>query len=143
MNRCNRVLFQHILDFLQDKITIKPYHLLCYGGLMKKLILILSLLSTQMLLAEDFYCTTSYNGETSPVEKVSVTEGETTMFGNIEGFKFRLKQYKAFKHCLDIFDAENESRYYSCATAQKADDKLEWAIWTRNRLMEISCKVVK
>lgn len=109
---------------------------------MKKLMLISSLLlSSGVLQANELHCSVSQGLIEVSIAEVTVAPGEKSSYETIEGYMFSVKNLGDSKFELDIFDSGTPSRSYSSGSLKSATDSLSWTYWSRETLIETTCRL--
>lgn len=99
------------------------------------------MLSTSGVFAEDIKCSISVNAEPVVAVEFSVLPGTKEMFVDSTDYRFFLTNKGNSKFELEVFDAYAPSRSYSIGYMRTLEDELSWAFWSREVLIETTCKL--
>ncbi len=66
---------------------------------------------------------------------------EAVVVGEVEGYKLKVKKTAKDVFELDVFDYSAASRSYASSTLRYKKDVLSWSLWTREVLVEASCRL--
>lgn len=110
---------------------------------MKK-ILVLTLLTLSLkTFAEDLACSVNLNLQNVSDVEISVQAKEKAVFAEFENFKFFVSNKGDSKFEIEVFNANEESRSYASGNILNAKDEVTWTLWTRDYLIDASCKLAK
>ena len=91
--------------------------------------------------AEDLRCSLAVNGESAVVLEFSVEAGTKKMFIDSNDYRFFLINKGQSKFELEIYDAYSATRSYSAGYLRTNQDELSWTFWSREVLLETTCKL--
>jgi hypothetical protein len=94
------------------------------------------------LLASDLICQTKINLELTSKQQVSLQLAESIRFAADSDYSFIIKRKTMSRYCLEIFNPGQEVRYYSCGDLTQSGENLEWAIWSRQEMVEANCSLL-
>jgi hypothetical protein len=107
------------------------------------LISLVAAVNASTAFAEVVLCKVKVNTAEVSLKKVDVKVGDSEVFAENSGFRFRVKNYGMGKFELDVFDPATPSRNYAEGLLKSATDEVGWALWTRDILLEASCKLAE
>ena len=109
---------------------------------MKKLFFVCALLLTSgTLIADELRCSISQGMIEVFAADVSVSTGEKVVYGRLDGYTFSVKGLSKSRYELEIFEPLTPSRSYSAASLYTKIDSLSWTYWSREVLIETSCRL--
>lgn len=109
---------------------------------MKKVIIISMLLcNANIANAADLSCRISVNTEVVSETTIELEENSKLVFEEVEGFRFMVNNHGASKYELEIFDSNGSSRSYASGYLKTLEDEIGWSFWSRDILIESSCKL--
>lgn len=93
--------------------------------------------------ASELECVISINLE--PVSYMNVTTeiGKKVLIDSGEGITAYVTQKDESFYSLEVFLADYEMRGYSEGSLSKTNDKLNFSIWDRARILDVSCTLAK
>lgn len=91
--------------------------------------------------SEELFCTVSVNLETVAETEFNLEVSERTKYVDAGDFVFYVKNMGDSKFELEVFDGSVPSRSYALGILRNATDDLKWSLWTRDILLETSCKL--
>lgn len=107
---------------------------------MKKFVIALALaLTSNVVFAEELYCTVSVNMDTVAEVQFKVEPKTKSAYVIADDFSFYINNKGAGKFELEIFNLEGPSRSYAEGYLRTAEDTLSWTLWTRDYLLETRC----
>jgi len=109
---------------------------------LKKLMLICALLlSSGFLYGSELHCSVSQGLVEVSIAEVTVFPGEKSSYETLEGYMFAVKNLGDSKFELDVFDSSTPSRSYSSGSLRSSSDSLSWTYWSRETLIETTCRL--
>lgn len=93
-----------------------------------------------LLLGTLLICQMKVNTELLLEQTVEV-RSEAVVVGEVEGYKLKVKKTAKHTYELDVFDYTSASRSYASSTLRHKKDLLSWSLWTRDSLIEASCRL--
>ncbi|MBC7428871.1 MAG: hypothetical protein H7336_09690 [Bacteriovorax sp.] len=110
---------------------------------MFKLIIALTLIiSSSFALAENIQCNYSMNGKAAIETGVFlVAQNTKQVFVEAADYRFFISNKANSKFELEIFDAFTPSRSYATGYLRTLEDEISWAFWSRDVLIETTCKL--
>jgi hypothetical protein len=109
---------------------------------MKKIFFLLLLLSFSAAQSETLYCNVKLNSALVTETKVDVAESNEVEYARLENFRFKIKSLSAQKFEITVFDGIAPSRSFADGVLKTAPDELSWAVWTRDMLLETTCRKI-
>lgn len=91
--------------------------------------------------ASDLICTTAINTNIISSVSVQVETGDKVVFEEVEGYKLMIKNFGNHKYEMEVFESDVPSRGYASGFLRNRSDELSWAKWSREILIETSCKL--
>lgn len=101
----------------------------------------LAILSCTNLFAADLICEVKESLTQVSIVDLKVNEGAKIPYEKISGYTFNITNLGNSKFELDIFDANTTSRSYSTGYLRTNEDSITWTFWSRDTLIEASCKL--
>lgn len=95
------------------------------------------------VIASELDCIISINLE--PVSYMSVTTeiGKKVLIDSGEGIAAYITQKDESFYSLEVFIADHDMRGYSEGSLAKVNDKLNFSVWDRARVLDVSCTLLK
>lgn len=108
---------------------------------MKTILLLASLISfASIAKAQDLFCQLKVNNDTIVDTKISTVEGKNVVIGNYQNYTISARKLGSQKFYIEVYET-NVSRTYADGVLRNEDDEIKWTLWTREILMEVSCKL--
>ncbi|AHZ86764.1 hypothetical protein [Bdellovibrio bacteriovorus] len=108
---------------------------------MKHLLLSLTvLLSGAAAQAQDLFCKISVNNEVMVDTKVSTVVGKNAAIGTYDNYQISVRNQSAGKFYIEVYET-NVSRSYADGVLRTEEDEMKWTLWSREILMEASCRL--
>lgn len=107
------------------------------------LIILATLLTSQLSKAEILNCIISVNKKVSFDKLIEIKSGATFQFDDINIYRIRIHNLGNSKFEIESYDSEAPSRTYSDAFLRSSQDELNWIIWSREVLLETNCRMVQ
>lgn len=108
---------------------------------MKHLLLTLTLLlSGAAAQAQDLFCKLTVNSEVIVDTKVSTVIGKNAAIGSFDNYQVSVRNQGASKFYIEVYEV-NVARTYSDAVLRTEEDEMKWTLWSREVLMEASCRL--
>ncbi len=98
---------------------------------------------SQNVHSEEVFCTVKVNLETVAETQFNIGATERLMYVQAEDFAFYLANKGQSKFELEVFDGSVPSRSYAQGVLRALTDELTWTLWSRDILLETSCKLVQ
>lgn len=92
--------------------------------------------------AAELLCQVKVNAEIQSVARIEVSENASALYAETHGFRLRVNSRGASRYELEIYDSAVPSRSYSEGALRNGTDELKWALWTREILLETSCRII-
>ncbi len=108
---------------------------------MKKILILALIFSSHLARAELLLCKVKLRTENYSEKKISTASGESTQFEDVEGYRLKLNNLGGSKFEIEVFDGNAETRSYARATLKNSANELSWSLWSRENLIESSCKL--
>jgi len=89
----------------------------------------------------EILCRVMVNTETVARDRVLVPEGSRAVFAETNGYSFRVGRKASRIFEIEFYDPSAPMRGYASGTLKTADDEVQWALWTRDILLEASCRL--
>ena len=111
---------------------------------MKKIYLLMVLVfSSQVLFAEELVCSITANGDLLAETQFSLEAKAETQYATGGSYSFYLHNLGSSKFEMEIYNNDGPSRSYSTGFLRNSADTLTWTLWTRDILLETSCKLAE
>jgi hypothetical protein len=110
---------------------------------MKKAFLLVTILFGQTSMATDFLCKLSIDGENVYSTIIQLHDKEKLVYAKLDGVDFSLRNKAEQAYEIEIYDRNSPSRTYIEGPLANSTDKLSYAFWNRDFLLETSCMAVK
>ncbi|UXR64787.1 hypothetical protein EZJ49_00765 [Bdellovibrio bacteriovorus] len=108
---------------------------------MKHLLLSLTvLLSGAAAQAQDLFCNLKVNNDVIADTKVTTIEGKNVVFGTYGSYQASVRNLGSSKFYIEIYET-NVSRTYADGVLRTEDDEIKWTLWSREILLEASCRL--
>ncbi|MBC7714558.1 MAG: hypothetical protein H7177_14525 [Rhizobacter sp.] len=108
----------------------------------KMFIALTFLISSSFAFAENVQCNYSVNGgEAVETGVFNVAANSKEIYVDAEDYRFFISNKGNAKFELEIFDAYAPSRSYATGYLRTAADDISWAFWSRDVLIETTCKL--
>lgn len=107
----------------------------------KKNFILYSLFILNSAMANDLACSTSINTNSISRVSLNVEVGIKAVYEEIEGYKLMIKNLGKHKYELEVLEEDTPSRGYATGLLRTGADELSWAKWSREILIETSCKL--
>lgn len=91
--------------------------------------------------AQELICQVSVNMDKTFQETLDVPENGSAFVGEVEGFRIRVNARGSSKFELEVFEGSGPSRSYAEGFLRTAEDEIKWTLWTREILLEASCRL--
>ena len=89
--------------------------------------------------AEKINCQIKLSTKLVSEQGLDLPDKASASFGNIPGYSFKILNQGASKFTVEIFEADAPARHYVAGNLRAVADQLNWALWTRDILIETSC----
>lgn len=89
--------------------------------------------------AASLSCTLSQNGSVQEKKEIEAT-GVRRLFSRLGSFQFFLREIQAGQYSIEVYDEDTPSRSYAEGALNSAGDSLNWSLWRRDILLEMSCR---
>ncbi|OUR97277.1 hypothetical protein A9Q84_13200 [Halobacteriovorax marinus] len=109
---------------------------------MKKISLLFAFVICSSTMATDLICKINLNTTNVFTTKVSVEAGEKVTIAAGEQYSFFLKNLVGDDYELEVLNVQAPSRSYALASLSTSSDKLQYSLWSRDILLEASCRIV-
>lgn len=100
-------------------------------------------LTSNFVHAETIKCFISVNAERVVETEFSVLPGNKELFADSGDYRFFMKNFDHSKFELEVYDVYAPSRSYSTGFLRTSEDELAWAFWSRDVLIETTCKLIQ
>ena len=111
---------------------------------MTKLIVALSfMLVSGLVCAEDLICNVSVNTEVVAETEFTVVPKTKVTYVLVEDYTFFVANLGESKYELEIYDSAGPTRFYATSYLRTTSDQLAWTLWSRDILLETSCKLAR
>ena len=107
----------------------------------KLIISFVLLLATTSAFAENLICTVSVNLQVVAEAEVTAEVKNKEIYVQAEDFTFYVTILGNSKFEMEIFDMTTPSRSYAQGYLRSAADELTWTLWSRDILLDTSCKL--
>lgn len=101
------------------------------------------LLFSPSIFASGLECKVSVNSQVVSKEIIDLAPNESKYFGDLSNYRLKVANHTGGKYEIEIFDPSWPSRSYSLGNLKSANDELRWSFWSRDILLEASCKLHK
>lgn len=109
----------------------------------KLTVAIIFLLVSSLVGAEDLFCNVSVNTEVVAATEFAVAPKTKMTYVLVEGYTFSIANLGESKYELEIYDSAGATRSYATAYLRATTDQLGWTLWSRDILLETSCKLAR
>lgn len=109
----------------------------------KTIIALTFLLSASMAKASDLVCNVKINAEEAAVTEFTVAPNTEVTYAVLEGYKFFVSNLGNSKFELEIYDSNGPTRSYATGHLRNLTDDLSWTLWSREILLETTCKLAR
>ncbi len=109
----------------------------------KMLIVLTFMIATTNAFAENIKCSLSVSTEPVVEVEFNVEPNTKELFVDSTDYRFYMTNKGNSKFELEVFDAYAPSRSYSTGYLRTTADELSWAFWSRDVLLETTCKLAQ
>ncbi|WP_127716844.1 hypothetical protein [Halobacteriovorax sp. HLS] len=109
---------------------------------MKKFITALMLMMSVTSFAVKMNCVVEHNSQEIFQESFTVQAQSTLAFFKFDQYTFMMTEKNNAKFELEVLDLATPSRSYAVSKLEKSNDILEYALWSRDILLEVKCKLL-
>lgn len=106
-----------------------------------RIISLILLLFSPSTFASDLLCRVSVNSQVVSKEIIALAPNESKYFGDLANYRLKVANQEEGKYEIEVFDPNSPSRSYSLGSLKNANDELRWSFWSRDILLEASCKL--
>lgn len=110
---------------------------------MKNLLIVMFLAMSFNTFAEDLICSVNLNTEPVAETPVTVDVNAKVVYAEMDGFRFFVTNKGNSKFEIEVFNAAEPSRSYASGKLLDATDELSWSVWSRDYLIDSTCKLAK
>lgn len=112
---------------------------------MKKMLILSAFLmaTSSNAFAENIKCFLSVNSEPVAEVEFNLEANTKELFIDSTDYRFYLANKGNSKFELEVYDAYAPSRSYAIGYLRIAKDELSWAFWSRDILLETTCKLAQ
>lgn len=109
---------------------------------MKRLVTALMLMSSINIFAAKVNCVVEHNSQEIFQESFMVEDQGSIDFFKFDQYKFMMTSKSSNKFELEVLDYAIPSRSYAVSKLDRSEDILEYALWSRDILLEVKCKLL-
>lgn len=102
---------------------------------------IMLLFSSHVLFAEDLACTVTANSDVLIQTDFNLNVKEQYQYLSAGTFSFYLSNLGNSKFEIEVYNNDGPIRFYTTGLLRTSNDILTWTLWSRDILLETSCKL--
>lgn len=93
--------------------------------------------------SDQLICQVKVNTVLTSEKSVSVAPHSTVQLAEVQGFRLKLNHLGNAQFEIEAFDGVATTRSYAKGFLRDLEDDLNWAFWSRDILLETSCRLAQ
>ncbi len=109
---------------------------------MKNFLMFILLMACASSYGAKMSCVVEHNSQAIFEESFTLEERSSVTFFKYEQYDFLMSSKVNKKYELEVLDLATPSRSYAISKLEHTNDILEYALWSRDILLEVKCKLL-